>query len=54
MRIYAVADIHGKPAKIESIPKVLIKLKPDALVVAGECWIKPLEGFMQDADGCIN
>jgi Icc-related predicted phosphoesterase len=32
MRIYAVADIHGKPAKIESIRKVLIELKPDALV----------------------
>jgi len=36
MRIYAVADIHGKPARIEKIHKVLLELKPDALVVAGD------------------
>lgn len=36
MRIYAVADIHGKPAKIERIRKVLSESKPDALVVAGD------------------
>jgi Icc-related predicted phosphoesterase len=36
MRIYAVADIHGKPAKIKRIHKVLLDLKPDALIVAGD------------------
>jgi Icc-related predicted phosphoesterase len=36
MRIYAVADIHGKPAKFDDIRKVLTQLKPDALVVAGD------------------
>lgn len=36
MRIYAVADIHGKPAKIERIRKVLSESKPDTLVVAGD------------------
>lgn len=36
MRIYAVADIHGKPAKIEQIRKVLSERKPDILVVAGD------------------
>ena len=36
MRIYAVADVHGKPARIERIHKVLLELKPDALVVAGD------------------
>ena len=36
MRIYAVADIHGKPAKIERIRKVLSDSKPDTLVVAGD------------------
>ena len=36
MRIYAVADIHGKPARIESIRRVLIEFKVDALVVAGD------------------
>lgn len=36
MRIYAVADIHGKPARIKAIHKVLFELKPDALIVAGD------------------
>jgi len=36
MRIYAVADIHGKPAKIARIRQVILELKPDALVVAGD------------------
>lgn len=36
MRIYAVADIHGKPAKIERIRIGLSELTPDALVVAGD------------------
>ena len=36
MRIYAVADIHGKPAKIAGILQAILELKPDALVVAGD------------------
>jgi len=36
MNIYAVADIHGKPAKIAGIRKVILELKPNALVVAGD------------------
>ena len=36
MRVYAVADIHGKPGKIERIRKVLSESKSDALVVAGD------------------
>ncbi len=36
MRIYAVADIHGKPARIERIRNVLSGLMPDALVIAGD------------------
>ena len=36
MRIYAVADIHGKQAKIARIRQVISELKPDALVVAGD------------------
>ena len=36
MRIYAVADVHGKPARIESIRRVLIEFKVDAFVVAGD------------------
>ena len=36
MRIYAVADIHGKQARIARIRQVISELKPDALVVAGD------------------
>ena len=36
MRIYAVADIHGKPEKIAQVRKKTEALKPDALVVAGD------------------
>ena len=36
MRVYAVADIHGKPVKIEQIRKVIEEFKPDTLVVAGD------------------
>ena len=35
-RIYAVADIHGKPARIKRVHKVLLELNPDALIVAGD------------------
>ncbi len=47
MRIYAVADIHGKPEKIALVREKTEALKPDALVVAGDitnsviqlaCW----------------
>ncbi len=36
MRIYAVADIHGKPEKITLVREKTEDLKPDALVVAGD------------------
>lgn len=36
MRIYAVADIHGRPDKVALIRKNILKLKPDVLVVAGD------------------
>lgn len=36
MRIYAVADIHGKPDRIALIRENLNEIKPDALVVAGD------------------
>jgi Icc-related predicted phosphoesterase len=36
MRIYAVADIHGRPARMALIQKNVLKLKPDVLVVAGD------------------
>ena len=36
MRIYAVADIHGKPSRIECIQNNVVEYKPDVLVVAGD------------------
>ena len=36
MRIYAVADIHGKPDRIALVQEKTAGLKPDALVVAGD------------------
>jgi hypothetical protein len=36
MRIYAVADVHGKSTIIEGIRKTISKFKPDVLVVAGD------------------
>ncbi len=36
MRIYAVADIHGKPEKIALVREKAEDLIPDALVVAGD------------------
>ena len=36
MRIYAVADIHGKPDKIAMVREKTEALKPDVLVVAGD------------------
>ncbi len=36
MRIYAVADIHGKPQNIQILASVLHKYKPDLVVIAGD------------------
>jgi Icc-related predicted phosphoesterase len=36
MRIYAVADVHGKADKINRIRKNIDELKPEVLVVAGD------------------
>ena len=36
MRIYAVADVHGKSTRIEGIRKTISEFKPDVLVVAGD------------------
>jgi len=36
MRIYAVADIHGKPARMARVHQTVSELNPDALVVAGD------------------
>lgn len=36
MRIYAVADIHGKPEKIKRITAVIRHRMPDILVIAGD------------------
>ena len=36
MRIYAVADIHGKASRMARIRGVMSELNPDALVVAGD------------------
>ena len=36
MRIYAVADIHGKPSRIGRIQKNVVAYRPDVLVVAGD------------------
>jgi Icc-related predicted phosphoesterase len=36
MRIYAVADIHGRRERVEMIRRNVFKFKPDVLVVAGD------------------
>jgi Icc-related predicted phosphoesterase len=36
MLIYAVADIHGKPDRIEKIRHNISEVSPDVLVVAGD------------------
>ena len=36
MRIYAVADIHGKKENLETICSVTTRLKPDLMVIAGD------------------
>jgi Icc-related predicted phosphoesterase len=36
MRIYAVADVHGRPDRIDQIRKNISRLKPAILVIAGD------------------
>jgi len=36
VRIYAVADVHGRPARIERIRRHIIHYAPDVLVIAGD------------------
>jgi Icc-related predicted phosphoesterase len=52
MRIYAVADIHGKTEKIDKIKTVISREAPDVLVVAGDIsnFISPLKPFKQLRD----
>ncbi len=52
MRIYAVADIHGKTEKIEKIKTVISCQTPDILVIAGDItnFISPLKTFKQLMD----
>ena len=52
MRIYAVADIHGKSEKILKIKNIISIKKPDILVVAGDItnYISPEKVFVQLKD----
>ncbi|MDA3790810.1 MAG: metallophosphoesterase [Desulfobacula sp.] len=47
MRIYAVADIHGKTEKIAKIKDVILRNTPDILVIAGDIsnYFSPLKTF---------
>jgi Icc-related predicted phosphoesterase len=36
MRVYAVADVHGKPDRIAQIRRNISKLEPETLVIAGD------------------
>lgn len=36
MKIYAVADIHAKPRRLETIRSVVADLSPDCVVIAGD------------------
>ena len=49
MRIYAVADIHGKTEKIEKIKQVASEEAPDILVIAGDIthYFSPLKTLDQ-------
>ncbi|MBT4875925.1 MAG: phosphoesterase [Desulfobacula sp.] len=49
MRIYAVADIHGKTEKVEKIKDVISQEAPDILVIAGDItnYVSPLKTFDQ-------
>ena len=52
MRIYAVADIHGKTEKIAKIKDVILRNTPDILVIAGDItnYVSPLKTFDQLKD----
>ena len=52
MRIYAVADIHGKTDKIARLKAVITRQAPDILVIAGDItnFISPLKTFKQLKD----
>lgn len=52
MRIYAVADIHGKIEKIARIKKVILGNTPDILVIAGDIsnYVSPLKTLKQLKD----
>lgn len=43
MKIYAVADIHAKPRRLETIRSVVADLRPDCVVIAGDIisYIRP-------------
>jgi len=47
MRIYAVADIHGKAKKISKIKQIISRKAPDILVIAGDItnYFSPLKTF---------
>ena len=36
LRIYAVADLHGRPERLELVRKTVEELRPDAVVAAGD------------------
>ena len=52
MRIYAVADIHGRPDRMGLIKENTIRLEPDVLVVAGDItnFIHPLPTIARLSD----
>ncbi|MBU1696286.1 MAG: metallophosphoesterase [Proteobacteria bacterium] len=52
MRIYAVADIHGKTEKITKIKEVILRNTPDILVIAGDIsnYVSPLKTLKQLKD----
>lgn len=52
MRIYAVADIHGKFGKIAAVKDVISQEAPDILVIAGDItnYVSPLKTLDQLAD----
>lgn len=54
MRIYAVADIHGKPERITAINSRIVEHKPDLLILAGDIssfWNQaPVLNFIRSLD----
>lgn len=52
MRIYAVADIHGKTKKIEKIKRIISEKTPDILIIAGDItnYFAPLKTLDQLKD----